>query len=172
MAERYGRRMDERRVGALLWLSLVAVVERGESQPSTTVTPGPPPSLVVQAPSPPAAMNAADRAVLLAIKAMNPDAVGALPNWDPEEEPCTSPWEGVACDVDGNLRSLCAQYLQFSLRCSVNPSCRLWLTRLSVIQEPVQLRHLGTAAQHRSAHGAHISRAEQQLPVRATRRDR
>ena len=82
----------------------------GASPASTTVTPGPPPSLVVQAPSPPAAMNAADRSVLLAIKAMNPDAVGALPKWDPEEEPCTSPWEGVACDVDGNLRSLCAQH--------------------------------------------------------------
>ena len=116
-----GRRVDGRRVSAFLWLAL-GPVELGESQPSTTVTPGPPPSLVVQAPSPPAAMNAADRAVLLAIKAMNPDAVGALPNWDPEEEPCTSPWEGVACDVDGNLRSLCAKYFLFSLLFSVTPS--------------------------------------------------
>eukprot|EP01043_Picozoa_sp_COSAG02_P108200 COSAG02_NODE_44220_length_368_cov_0.591078_1_plen_62_part_01 len=56
MAKTHGRRMDGRHVVAVLWLLLVAVVKLGESQPSTTVTPGPPPSLVVQAPSPPAAM--------------------------------------------------------------------------------------------------------------------
>lgn len=110
-----GRRMLGLRVVA--WLCFVQL---GGSPSTTTVTPGPPPSLVVQAPSPPAAMRAGDRAVLLEIQAMNP---GFVPNWGPQSEPCTSPWEGVACDLNGNLRSLCAFCLSKPLKPTLLNDC-------------------------------------------------
>lgn len=106
--------MNARRTKSLRAVVVFFFAELGASQLTTTVTPGPPPSLVVQAPSPPAPMTAAHRAVLVDIKASNPDAVGALPNWDLANEPCTSPWEGVACDADGRVKSLCAPTPPFS----------------------------------------------------------
>lgn len=128
-----------RRMAGLRVVAWLCFVHLGGSPSTTTVTPGPPPSLVVQAPSPPAAMRAGDRAVLLEIQAMNP---GFVPHWDPQAEPCTSPWEGVACDANGNLRSLCAFRLSKPLKPALLNDCLVpWVGAfhelVSMMQEPI-----------------------------------
>ena len=85
-------------------LVTLAILTEASAPTTTTVTPGPPPALVVNPPAPPATIGAADHAVLMEIVNGNS---GFVPVWDTADDPCMTPWDGVACDVLGNVKSLC-----------------------------------------------------------------